>query len=416
MRLRVVPLLALPAVLLAACGGAAATPPETAPTGSTSPGTGLVPVAVAGTDHSLNVPAGWSASVYARVPKARFLLLLPDGRLLVSRPEAGRIALVGPGGGDPTTFVEGLDRPHDMVLATVGGRQWIYVSEADRIVRYPYVEGAATAGAAEVVVDGLPDESLPELNGTYGHVLKNIALDGEVLYVSIASTCNACASDTTSDPVRGAIYRYDAGGRNAGRALVATGLRNAEGLAIAPGTHDLWAAVNNRDNILDPSTGERDTAYVDNHPPELFVKIRQGAFYGWPFCNPDPDHGMREMPYQRDYELNRDGQAADCATATPVDVGIQAHSAPLGLTFVPDLGAVIALHGSWNRSRPTGYKVVSFPWVGGAPGDQRDLVSGFLLPGGPWARPVDVARQPDGALLVSDDLGGTVFRLVPPAG
>jgi len=416
MRRVLVPLLALLAVLLAGCARDAAAPPEMAPTGTVSPGAGLVPVPVAGTDHTLQVPPGWSASVYARVPNARFLLVLPDGAVLVSQPNAGAIARLAPGGGAPGTFAAGLDRPHDMVLATVGGRQWIYVSEADRIVRFPYAAGSATAGTPEVVVDGLPDESLPELHGRYGHVLKNIALDGDTLYVSIASSCNACVSDTRSDPVRGAIYRYDAAGHNAGRALVATGLRNAEGLAIAPGTHDLWVVVNNRDNILDPRTGERDTAYVDNHPPEEFIRVRQGGFYGWPFCNPDPDDGLRNMPYQRDWELNRDGRAADCATATPVDVGIQAHSAPLGLTFVPDLGAVIALHGSWNRSRPTGYKVINFPWVGGAPGDQHDLVTGFLGPGGPWGRPVDVARLPDGALLVSDDLGGTVLRLGPAAG
>ncbi|HEV7713172.1 MAG TPA: gluconolaconase [Asanoa sp.] len=407
-------LLALLAALVAGCDSGA--PAELAPTGKVSPGAGLAPVPVAGTGHSVNLPAGWSAAVYARVPKARFLLALPDGSVLVSRPSAGEVARVPAGGGDPATYLSGLDRPHDMVLATVGGRQWIYVSAVDRVVRYPYVADAGTAGTAEVVVDGLPDDSLPELRGTYGHVLKNIAVDGDTLYVAIASTCNACASDTKSDPIRGAIYRWDAAGHNAGRALVARGLRNAEGLAIAPGTHDLWVVVNNRDNIIDPATGKKDTAYVDNHPPEEFIRIKQGGFYGWPFCNPDPSGGLRDMPYQRDYELNRDGAAADCATATPVDVGIQAHSAPLGLTFVPDLGAVVALHGSWNRSKPTGYKVINFPWDGGRPGDQHDLATGFLDSDAPWARPVDIARLADGSLLVSDDRGGIVFRFTPPSG
>jgi glucose/arabinose dehydrogenase len=411
-----VALVATLAVLAAGCAADAQAPPEVAPTGARSPGAGLFPVPVAGTDHSVNLPAGWSAAVYARVPKARFLLALPDGAVLVSRPDAGRVERVPPGGGAPATFLSGLDRPHDLVLTTVGGRQWIYVAAADQVVRYSYVAGARTAGTAEVVVDGLPDDSLPELRGTYGHVLKNIAVDGDTLYVSIASTCNACVSDTRSDPVRGAIYRWDAAGRNSGKALVARGLRNAEGLAIAPGTHDLWAVVNNRDNIVDPATGRKDTAYVDNHPPELFVKVRPGGFYGWPFCNPDPSGGLRDLPYQRDHELNRDGSAADCAAATPVDVGIQAHSAPLGLTFVPDLGAVIALHGSWNRSRPTGYKVVAFPWVDDRPGDQADLATGFLGADGPWGRPVDVARLADGSLLVSDDLGGNLFRFTPPSG
>ncbi|GIF76543.1 PQQ-dependent sugar dehydrogenase [Asanoa siamensis] len=401
------------AVLVAGCGEPEA-PPEVAPTGSVSPGAGLSPVPIEGTDRTVNLPAGWRASVYARVPKARFLLALPDGAVLVSRPSAGQVDRIPPGGGAPAAFVDGLDRPHDLVLATVGGRQWLYVAAVDEVVRFPYVAGAATAGPGEVVVDGLPDDSLPELGGNYGHVLKNIAVDGETLYVSIASTCNACASDTRADPIRGAIYRWDASGRNAGKALVARGIRNAEGLAIAPGTQDLWVVVNNRDNILDPKTGEKDTAYVDNNPPEEFIRIEQGGFYGWPFCNPDPAGGLRNMPYQRDYELNREGAAADCEQATPVDVGIQAHSAPLGLTFVPDLGAVIALHGSWNRSQPTGYKVINFPWVDGRPGDQHDLATGFLGESGPWARPVDIARLADGSLLVSDDLGGNVFRFAPP--
>ena len=117
-----------------------------------------------------------------------------------------------------------------------------------------------------------------------------------------------------------------------------------------------------------------------------------------------------------------DGRAADCATADPVDVGIQAHSAPLGLTFTqgtaaPDLGAVIALHGSWNRSVPTGYKVIHFPWANGRPGDQMDLATGWLdeETGRPWGRPVDVAIDADGSLLVSDDFAHAVIRLTPPS-
>ncbi|GAA1848598.1 PQQ-dependent sugar dehydrogenase [Asanoa iriomotensis] len=418
-----VALLATLAALVAGCAGdeppsrAPAPPPSSSPSpAAAAPPARLVPVPIAGTDHSVNLPEGWTAEVYAPVPKARFLLTLPDGAVLVSRPSENRVDRIPAGGGRATTFLTGLDRPHDLVLATVGGRQWIYVSAVDRVVRYRYAADATKAGTPQTVVDGLPDESLPELRGRYGHVLKNIAIDGDTLYVSIASTCNACASDTRSDPVRGAVYRWDADGRNAGKALVATGLRNAEGLAIAPGTHDLWVVVNNRDNIIDPKTGRKDTAYVDNNPPELFVKVKKGGFYGWPFCNPDPAGGMRNMPYLRDYELNRDGAEADCEAATPVDVGIQAHSAPLGLTFVPDLGAVVPLHGSWNRSERTGYKVINFPWAGGRPGEQQDLVTGFLENGAPWGRPVDVARLSDGSLLVSDDHGGNVFRFAPPPG
>ena len=382
----------------------------------------------------LIVPAGWSASVYARVPKARFLAATPAGELLVSQPNRGTVLFVRPGAGgvgEASEFVGGLNRPHDIVFAELSGRTWVFISEANRVVRYPYTKGDRRAGRGEVVVDGLPDASTPELRGQYAHVLKNIAVRDGRLYVSIASTCNACAEDTVSDPRRGAIYSYDAAGHNAGRRLFASGLRNAEGLAFAPGTGDLWAVVNNRDNLPVPDDrdvdgdgrgdrGRRLPAYVDDHPPEPFTRVREGGFYGWPFCNPNPDGGLRNMPYDRDYDLNRDGRAADCATATPADVGIQAHTAPLGLTFTrgtaaPDLGAVIALHGSWNRSRPTGYKVIHFPWQQG-PGEQRDLAAGWLdeSTGRAWGRPVDVAVDADGSLIVSDDGADALIRLTPP--
>jgi len=383
----------------------------------------------------LTIPAGWTASVYARIAKARFMSPTPSGELLVSQPSTGKVLLVrrsGNGTGAVTDFLSGLNKPHDIVFAELAGRTWIFVAEAHHVVRYPYTKGDATAQPGEVAVDGLPDTSTPELRGQYAHVLKNIAVHQDTLYVSIASTCNACVADTVSDPQRASIYRYDAAGRNGGRRLVARGIRNAEGLAFAPGTADLWAVVNNRDNLPVPDDrdvtgdgksdkGRRVTRYVDDNPVEPFIRVKDGGFYGWPFCNPNSDRGVRNMPYDRDYDLNRDGRAADCGAAVPIDVGIPAHTAPLGLTFTqgtaaPDLGAVVALHGSWNRSVPAGYKVIHFPWQGGAPGEQRDLATGWLdeSNGRAWGRPVDVAVDADGSLLVSDDGANAVVRLTPP--
>ncbi|HEX6755804.1 MAG TPA: gluconolaconase [Mycobacteriales bacterium] len=387
----------------------------------------------------LTVPAGWTASVHARIPAARFLAWL--GRdLLVSQPSTGSVLLVrrqADGTGLVTPFLTGLRRPHDIVVV----RQlttYVYVAETHRVVRYPWRPGQLTPGAGQVVVDGLPDSSTPELGGAYGHELKNIAVAGGALYVSIASTCNACVSDTTATPRRGAVYRYGlAGGTGA---LVATGLRNAEGLAAVPGTAALWAVVNNRDNIAYPKhadiTGDGQDdygkvvpSYVDDHPVEPFVRVEQDRFYGWPFCNPTQDGGgMRDLPYDRDVQLNADGQV-DCAAAERIDTAIPAHSAPLGLTFligtsVPAAlrtGAVVALHGSWNRTEPTGYKLVWFPWqadtAGGRPGDQQDLVTGWSDGSSPgaWGRPVDTAADTDGSILVSDDASGTVYRLSPPS-
>jgi glucose/arabinose dehydrogenase len=435
-----------PAGSAPAGSGAPATDPAAAPAG---PGT-LVPTAVTvpaayrsapfDVPRTLNLPAGWTASVFTRVPGARFLTSL-GADLLVSQPSTGSVLLVrkqADGTGRVTPWLTGLRRPHDLVPVRSGGTTWVYVAETHRVVRYPVATGAATPGAGQVVVTGLPDASTPELGGAYGHELKNIAVVGSTLYVSIASTCNVCVSDTTSTPRRAAVYAYGLTG-GAGT-LVATGLRNAEGLAEVPGTGALWAVVNNRDQIAYPQhrdiTGDgRDDygtvvpGYVDDHPMEPFVRVEAGKFYGWPFCNPTQDTaaGNRDMPFDRDVQTNADGHV-DCAAAERIDVGIPAHSAPLGLTFlqrtaVPAAlrtGAVVALHGSWNRTRRTGYKLVWFDWqgttAGGRPGTQRDLVTGFVSPDGQdvWGRPVDTAADADGSLLLSDDQSGTVYRLTPP--
>ncbi|MDB5078695.1 MAG: L-sorbosone dehydrogenase [Chloroflexi bacterium] len=380
-------------------------------------------------DRFLNLPPNFSISVMARIPSARFLAYAPNGDLLVSQPSGGRIMLVqsqAGGGSQVGTFASGLRNPHDMVFHLIDGTMYLYVAESNQINRYVYTNGDTTARNREIVVRNLPDASTPELNGNYGHQLKNIALDSNhKLYVSIASTCNACLSDTRSNPVRGSIYQYDANGQN-GR-LFAQGIRNAEGLAFVPGTNDLWVAINNRDNIAVPDPASPNykrviPSYVDNHPPEAFTKVRDGGNYGWPFCNSNPDSpsGLDNMPYDRDVEFNADG-SVDCGKMDRINKGIQAHTAPLGLTFLQDTafapdykaGAVIALHGSWNRTSPTGYKVIYFPWDSARqqPGDQLDLVTGWLTGGSAWGRPVDVAVDPVGNMAISDDSSGTVYKL-----
>lgn len=166
----------------------------------------------------------------------------------MSVPSAGKIVVVD-GAGSVRDLVRGLARPHDMVFHTIGSLTYLYVAEKNQIRRYLWQSGAPTN--SQIVVANLPDASLSELRGSYGHELKNIALDGENrLFVSIASATNADPADLAATPKRGAIYVYDADGR-AGR-LYAQGIRNTEGLAIAPGTNDLWVVVNNRDNIAYP--------------------------------------------------------------------------------------------------------------------------------------------------------------------
>jgi glucose/arabinose dehydrogenase len=380
----------------------------------------------------LKVPPNFSISVYARIPNARFMALAPNGDLLVSQPGKGKVLIVRSNGTkDPiiSDFVTGLRKPHDIVFHTINDTTYVYISETHQINRFIYNSGDITAKNREIVVTGLPDSSTSELKGAYGHELKNIALDSNhKLYVSIASTCNACKEDTVSDPVRGAIYQYNADGSE--KRLLAQGLRNAEGLAFLPGTNDLWVVVNNRDNIAYPfndgsgNYGKIISSYVDNHPPEEFTQVRDGGNYGWPFCNPNPDtsNGLNNMPFDQDYQFNADG-SVDCNAMDRISKGIQAHSAPLGLTFLqntnfPSLystGVVTGLHGSWNRQKKTGYRIAYFPWntTTNTPGDEMDLVSGWLVSATQeiWGRPVDMVVDQEGNLLISDDYSGTIYKL-----
>ena len=402
-----------------------------------------VPDALAGTplddERQLTVPAGFGIRVWALVPNARFMAAAPNGDILVSVPSASKIVLLRERVNNVPQVIDyatGLQNPHDMVFHRIGETTYLYVAESNRITRSVYQNGESARGGREVVVDNLPDDSTPELQGSYGHELKNIALSPDHrLYVSIASTCNACAEDTVSDPVRSAIYQYNAEGKE-GR-LFARGLRNAEGIDFIPGTNSLWAAVNNRDEIRVPSDIDVDgdgrsdlgaivPSYVDENPPEPFTAVRDGGNYGWPFCNSLPNAAMSNLDVTPDYELNRNGGSFNCATVDRASKGIRAHSAPLGLSFLhasnlPEVyrkGAAIALHGCWNCTKlNAGYKVVYFPFDdAGNPGAEIDLVSGFVTDPDRrdvWGRPVDVIADGRGNLLISDDFAGAIYQLYP---
>lgn len=386
-------------------------------------------------NRTLSIPSGFTIGVYARIEGARFMAIAPNGDLLVSNPGGGSITLLRQGTGPVPrkfSFAAGLHHPHDLVFHTVAGETYLYIAESNRIIRTPYFADETRIGTIETVVNDLPDASSRGLKGNYGHQLKNIALHGNKLYVSIASTCNACVSDTEADPVRGAIYEYDADGGN--RRLYARGLRNAEGLAFKPGTNELWVVVNNRDNVAYPHHADWDgdgkddfgkvmQSYVDEHPPEMLTQVKDGGNYGWPFCNANPDRGLDDMPYDRDVQMNPDGTKLDCSKATHPSKGIAAHSAPLGLSFLQDSALpapyqdafVIALHGCWNCSKLNGHKIVFCPFdADGKPGAGIDLVTGWITDAKEkkrWGRPVDVVSDKKGAIYISDDYSGTVYLL-----
>jgi glucose/arabinose dehydrogenase len=410
--------------LVAACSTNSSTP--TTPTVSATPtAAGLVPVTVQ-VDPDLAqppfdeprqalVPAGWTLSVWARIPKARMAAWAPDGSLLVSVPSSGQVVRVEPSGAGPRLSVplDGLDQPHGLAFSG----STLYVAESDQIDAYDYADGAATN--RRTVAAGLPDARSPDLRGAYAHALKSVAVgrDGSV-YFSIGSTGNITADDRTANPPRASIMRIPPGGGPA--QPFATGVRNGTGLAIAP-DGSVWTAVNNRDNIADPQTGEVND-YVNDHPPEAVARLTPGRELGWPYCNPDWSfQGTANLPFIRDVQTNADGDKLDCASLPPVEQSLGAHAAPLGMSFTQNAlpapyanGALVGVHGSWNRRPPYSPEVAFFPWQNGTLGNRQTVVGGFQGDDGTrWGRPVAAVTGPGGAVYITDDYADAVYRLAP---
>lgn len=390
------------------------------------------------TRHVL-APPGWTVSVWARVPAGRLEAWTPDRRLLVSRPGYGDVIELIPGStpaATPTqrTLVSGLNQPHGLAFAG----STLYVAESDRVDSYTYRDGAVSD--PRTVVDGLPNAKSPELGGAYAHALKTVAVghDG-ALYVSVGSTGNISAIDRTATPPRAVILRIPPGG--GGPQVYARGVRNGTGLAVDP-NGAVWTAVNSRDEIAYPYNGDYAgdgrsdygavvPSYVDDHPLEPLARLTAGRDLGWPYCEPDPDLdpgrpgsalSYTNRPFVRDIQTNHDGSRLDCAALPPVEQGLGAHSAPLGLSFATDPGlpapygpgALVGVHGSWDRQPPRAPEVSFFPWRDGTLGAQQTLLGGFQsADGSRWGRPVAAVQGPDGAVYVTDDQAGAVYRMAP---
>ena len=391
-------------------------------------GTGAEPFDQA---RQLQAPPGGTVTAWARVPGARLLAWTPSGRRLVSRPKSGDVIELVPGSGDAPpaqkTLVSDLNQPHGLAFAG----STLYVAESDQVDTFTYANGVLSD--KKVVIDGLPDAKSAELGGAYAHALKSVAVgkDGTI-YVSVGSTGNISAEDRDARLERATILRAPAGGGEP--TVFARGVRNGTGLAIDP-SGAVWTAVNNRDNIEYPyadgwlDKGDVKQSYVNDHPLEPLAKLTQGRDLGWPYCNPDPDlqPGAKESPlsytarpFVRDIQNNPDGTKLDCAALAPVEQGMGAHSAPLGLSFAtsPGLGggygagALVGVHGSWNRKPPRAPEVSFFAWRDGTLGPQQTLLTGFqVADGSRWGRPVMAVQGPDKALYVSDDLAGVVYRV-----
>lgn len=391
------------------------------------------------------VPAGFSVASYAELRAPRMMVYASNGDLFVSSPATNSIMVLrdanndgvfeargvfadgttapppppapAPAGGSarPAPVLGVLEGPQPLVanppactpppdyarrgpgglrlpfgLAFNGG--FLYVANTDSLVRFEYRTGDLQArGTPEKLLD------LP----TGGHSTRNIVFNraGTKLYIAVGSGSN---SDAGEDCRRAAIIEANPDGT--GARIYASGIRNPVGLALQPGTDTVWAATNERDNL------------GDDLVPDYATSVKAGGFYGWPYSY-----------IGRHYDPKYVGAFPDLVGRAIVpDVLLPAHSAALGITFYAGSrfparyrnGGFVALHGSWNRTVASGYRIVFFPMVDGRPGPTEDFLTGFLASTGAngtpvqqWGRPVGVTVTPDGGLLVSDDSGNRIWKV-----
>ena len=348
-------------------------------------------------------PKGFEVTEYATgLTEPRVIARAPNGDLFVSESRAGRVRILRDtdGDGKPETkeiFAEKLSRPFGIAFGPPGADpKWVYVANTDSVVRFPYKNGDLKAtGDPETIIKNIPSGN--EAVGGGGHWTRDLEFspDGKTLYVSVGSRSNN--DDDKREDRRANILAFDPDGKN--ERIFASGIRNPVGLATEPKTGKLWASVNERDGL------------GDHLVPDYITHVEEGGFYGWPWyyigSNPDPRYKGKNP------ELKE-------KTIVP-DILLQSHSASLDMTFYDGKAfpeeyrgdAFASEHGSWNRARRTGYKVIRLPMKDGkATGAYEDFLVGFVTEGGDvWGRPVGVAVAKDGALMVTDDGSGTVWRV-----
>ncbi|HET8648651.1 MAG TPA: PQQ-dependent sugar dehydrogenase [Gemmatimonadales bacterium] len=414
--------LSVPALLIfATLGGQACAQRDDSTTPNRSDSSGAATVACASTSSGLIVPAGFCATLFASdLSGPRQLTVGDDGTVYVATGD-GVAALrdtTGDGQADlRTTFGPGGGND----VAIHGGA--LYYALRDRIVRWPLdSSGAPPSGDPETVASGLP------VGGD--HPAKSIAFSGDSMFVNFGSADNSCQEKNRSDrspgrspctelDTRAGIWVFSASGTgqhaSAGNHY-ATGLRNAEAIAVAPGTGQLWMAMNGRDQLSD-NWGFSAEANAEN-PAEEFGPVEHGIDYGWPYCY----YSTSEKAKVLAPEYGGNGtEVGRCANAAKPAIAFPAHWAPLALTFYDGSafgskyqgGAFIAFHGSWNRSPlpQAGYRVVFVPFSGGKPSGQYETFATGSA-GDTSLRASGVAVAPDGALYISADANGKVWKVV----
>jgi hypothetical protein len=373
----------------------------------------------------LQLPPGFKIDVFTRdIEGPRVMRIAPNGDIFVAEEKSGRVKVLRPSAdgasvASSSTFVSGLTQPYGIQFYPAGAQpQWVYISEINRVMRYPYKVGDTKSS-------GTPETVVAQLAGTVGgHSTRDLvfSLDGKKMFVAVGSASNVqeggpkktaaeikaweaehgLGAAWADEANRADVLVFDVGGSKPGKPF-ATGIRNCVALAVQPGTGDLWCTVNERD------------ALGDNLVPDYSTRVREGGYYGWPWY------------YMGDHEDPRHaGERPDLKgkTITP-DVPYEAHSAAVGFAFytatsgrsafpaeyVGDAFAVF--HGSWNRADRTGHKVVRVMMKNGAPtGEYSDFLTGFVTGDSqPWGRPACVTQTPDGALLLADDDANVIYRI-----
>ena len=345
---------------------------------------------------TLKLPKGFQINVFAEgdFKYPRWMALAPNGDVFVADSRANSIIILRDKNKDGTaderfTFAENLSQPFGMAFY----KDWFYVANTDSVVRFKYKNGQTKA-------DGAPEKIIELTEGGYNqHWTRNLIFspDNSKLFVSIGSATNASVE---ADPRRAAISVYDTDGKN--HRIFASGLRNPIGLAFNPANNELWTAVNERDGL------------GDDLVPDYITSVKDGGFYGFPFAY----IGQNEEPRLK-------GQNPEMVKKTIVpDVLLTSHSAALGIVFYDGKmfpkeysgDAFVALHGSWNRERLTGYKIIRVRFENGklAGNSYEDFLSGWLpdeTSNEVWGRPVGLLVNSDGSLLIADDGAKKIWRV-----
>jgi glucose/arabinose dehydrogenase len=359
----------------------------------------------------LKLPDGFKIKVFADkgLENPRFMAFDNEGNLYVSDPKADQVYMLPDrdhnGVSDEVvTIAKDLNSPQGLVLT--GSK--LYIANQDGVVVLSQ-ENGHWAGKPKALISGL---------ATGGHTLKSLKLGPDNhLYINVGSSCNVC---NESDPSRATMLRYTLAGKPAGdlvtvgrhqqSAIWARGLRNSQGYAWHPETKAMYATNNGSDMRSSTKSGPVN----DELPPEHLNVLEGGKHYGWPHCwgNAADKKGQLEDP-------KFPGEAGFCKTTQPPAITFTSHSTPIGISFLdkaafPDNyqdDAIVALHGSWNRQQPSGYKLVQVKFQEGKPSEVVDFATGWLEGDQAWGRPVDVAVGTDKALYVSDDKAGVIYRI-----